>query len=199
MKQRTERDYKRVIANAFGSFGYLFCFLLWLWVSMLYLNIIKSATSFVSPQNSQTNVIYAPTVTILEPIGMIILAVIVVLMVGVTIYALVMVPKSIVKTSNKIVHKAAEAVAPVVIKAQHKQDTKGLRIKITARAVIGMKLSLILIPLLLTATSNLLEEQSISYQIALIVGCGLALLSAMSFGIQYILATFLRIKLSYLW
>ena len=137
--------------------------------------------------------------TVPDPVGTIILVVVVVVMVAITIYALISIPRSIVRTSNKLVHRTAETIAPLVIKAQHKQDTKRIRITITSRLALGIKAFLIVIPIALTAASRLLEKQPIDYQIAMIVGCGLACFSIMFFAAQYLLAKILHVKISDLW
>jgi hypothetical protein len=130
---------------------------------------------------------------------MVLLAVVVIVMVAITIYALISVPKSIIKTSNKMVHKTADTVTPLVIKAQHKQDTKTLRMKISSRLTFAIKVLLVLIPIALTAASGLLVDQPIDHSIAMIAGYGLASFSVVFFAVQYGLAKLLRVKLLELW
>jgi hypothetical protein len=200
MNQRTELSVKKGIINAFGSFGYLFCFLQWFWAIILYLSVIQTITLFISPSSGkQIEQSSGFTFTLPGPLGMVILAVVVTLMVIITIYALISIPRNIVKTSNNLVHKTAETIAPLVIKARHKKDTKRFRITITSRLTLVIKVLLILIPLMLTTMSILLEEQPIDYSIAKIVGYGLAGFSVAAFAIQYLLAGLLRVKMSDLW
>lgn len=191
---------KKNIANTFGSFGYLSGFLQWLWAVTLYLSVIQSTTSFIFPKSGeQAEHAPGPIFTLPDPVGVIIVVMMVIIMVGITIYALISVPRNIVKTSNQIVHKTAETMTPLVIRAQHKHDTKHTRIKITSGLMLVIKLLSILMPLILTAGSKFLDEQSIDYSIALIVGCGLASISVMLFVFQYLLAKLLRVKISDLW
>jgi hypothetical protein len=197
MKAEAKRRIKKSVVNTFGTLGYLFGFLQWLWAIVLYLSVIQSTTSFIN--NKDTTQIVEPatfSISMPGPLGVIILGVTIVVMVAITIYAIVAVPRSIVKVSNKVVHKAAESVAPMVIKAQHKKDTKRTRIQLTARLILVVKAALVITPLLITAASRLLEVQFIDYSIALIVGCGLASLSFILFALQYILGAVLRVKVT---
>jgi hypothetical protein len=199
MNQRTERSVKKNIANFFGSFGYLLCFLQWFWAIMLYFSVVQSVTLLVSSNASKP--IEQPHGSFALPgsLEIIILAIITTIMVILTIYALIKMPMGIVKTSNKIVHNTAETMAPIVIKAQHKKDTKKIHAKITARLTLVIKSLLVIVPILLTAASGLLEKQSLDYSISLIIGCSLACLVIIFFTIQYTLASLLHVKMSDLW
>lgn len=197
MKAEARHRIKKTVVNTFGSFGYLSGCMLWLWAVILYLSVIQSTSSFITEHsNSQTMEPTNLSISMPGPLGIIILAVTVVLMLGITIYAIIAVPRGIVKASNKIVHKTAESVAPAVIRAQHKKDTKRTRLRLTARLILVVKLLLIILPLLITFASKLLEIQFIDYGIAVIVGCGLAALSLLFFAFQYALSALFRIKLS---
>lgn len=201
MDQRTEpRSKRRTVANFFGGLGYLFCFLQWFWVVALYFSVVQSVILFVAP-SADTPVERSPTLTLEIPstVSMVIAAITVVVMVIVTVYVLAKMPIGIAKSSNKAVHRAAKTVAPVIIKAQHKKDTKKIRIKIEAEVMLLIKLLLVVIPIALTVGSGLLEQQSVSYSIALIIGGGLACLSVIQFAIQYGLAGALHVKLKDLW
>lgn len=200
MQQRKRYGAKKGIANFFGSLGYLFCTLQWLWAAMLYIGMLQSATWLV-PEAPDSKAEELPhfTFTLPSPLEMAIVVAVTVLMIALTAYALMKMPVGIVKTSNKIVHKTAETVAPAVIKAQHRKDTKKLRVYITSRLMLAVKLLLIVLPVASTAASGLLEKQSIDYSIAMVVGCGLAVFTVVFFAIQYALAGLLRVKMAELW
>jgi hypothetical protein len=201
MEQKTEHRAKRkAIANFFGGLGYFFCFLQWFWAVALYFSVIQSVILFVAP-SAESPVERSPVLAFELPsaVSMIILAITVVVMVIITVYVLVKMPIGIAKTGNKAVHQAAKTVTPVIIKAQHKKDTRRFREKIEAEVMLLIKLSLVVIPVVLAAVSGLLGQQSVSYSIALIVGGGLACLSVAPFIVQYGLAGVFRIKLKDLW
>ena len=200
MKQRTERNAKKNTANFFGSFGYLLCSLQWFWVVMLYFSVIQSMALLVSPHaGKQVEQPPGFTFALPGPLEAIILTIVAATMVGVTLYALIKIPMSIVKTGNKVVRTTAETVAPMVINVQHKKDTKKFHAKITSRLILAIKLLLIIIPLAFTMASGLLEKQSIDYSIAMIIGCGLACFSTVFFAVQYASARLLHVKISDLW
>lgn len=200
MEQKTKRNPKRGVANFFGALGYFFGFLQWFWVVLLYFSVIQSVTLFVSPSaDKPVTPPPIPAFTLPNSVEMIIVGITVVVMVAVTIYALIKIPMSIVKTSNKVVHKTAQTMTPIVIKAQHKKDTKKLRIKLTVRLILMLKLLLVIVPIGLTAASIWLDKQSVDYSIALVIGCGLACVSAIFFVLQYTVAGTLRVKLRELW
>lgn len=196
MKQKSGRNIKKGITNSFGSLGYFFCFLQWFWVIMLYFSVIQSVTLFVTP-TADKQIEQTPdfTFTLLGPLDAVIVAIVTGIMIVITIYVLIKIPISIVKNSNKVVRKTTETMAPIVIKSQHKKDTKKNRAMITPKLALIMKLLLVIIPIALTTTSGLLEKPSIDYSIAMIVGCGLACLSVMFFAIQYVSAGLLHIKI----
>lgn len=185
---------KKGIANTFGYVGYFFCFLQWLWVALLYFSVIQSAILFVSPDaNAPVRQTPSFAVSLPDPVTTTIVAIIVVVMIVVTIYALIRLPMNIAKNSNAIVHKASQAAVPLVMKAQHKKDTKKNRLALTPKIIMIFKLTLIVIPVILAVLSGLTPKLPIDYRIAAIMGYGLAGASALFFGVQYLIAKIFRI------
>lgn len=200
MKQKTKNTLKKNSVNSFGVAGYLFCLFQWFWAVMLYFSVIQSILSLVMP-NASTQVkpvpAFAPELP--DQVQWGILIAVTVFMIALTLYAVIKMPMYAIKASNQAVHKAAEAATPIVIRAQHKKDTKKRRIIMTPRLVVSIKALLVIVPAVLTAGTTLLERQPIDYPIAITIGLGLALLSIGSFTVQYILARPLRVKPSELW
>ena len=200
MKQKTKDTAKKNTVNLFGALGYLFCVLQWFWVTILYFSVIQTAITFTIPDTNQHAAqISVPQFTLPDPVMGWVLGSITAIMIAVTIYALVSMPAKTVKASSTIVYKAAQTMAPVAIKAQHKKDTRSLRAKITPRLVFFLKLLLIIIPTVLTFASGILQEHPIEYSIVTIIGCGLALFSLVSFTAQYVVSRLLRVKVQELW
>jgi hypothetical protein len=196
MERKTWRNVKRSVANFFGAFGYLFCSLQWFWAILLYSSAIQSVILLIAP-NADSHIEHPakPVFALPSSVEVIILAIVVVVMIIVTVYVLMKIPASIVKTGNNVVYKTAETITPLVVKVQHKKDTKKFRSKIAAELMPIIKLFLVVIPVGLTFGSSLVEKQSISYSIALIVGSGLACLSVIFFSVQYMLASVFHVKL----
>ena len=194
MKTKVKTAIKRGIVTCLGAFGYLFCSLQWLWVALLYFSVIQSAVLLVAPPAApsvaQTHMAALP-----GPIEMVIFAIITAIMIILTIYALVTMPSTIAKTGSKIVRETSEAITPVILRAQHKKETRTLRDKLTPRIVLFVKLLIITIPFVLTALSHLLTKPMISDSIAMTVGGWLALLSVFFFGVQYMAARILHIPM----
>jgi len=167
---------------------------------MLYFSVVQSIALLIAPgTRHQAEPSHGFTFTLPDTPKIIIAAVIITITIVMTIYLLVRIPMNIVKTGNKIVHKTAETMAPIVIKVQHKKDTKKLHARLTSKLILAIKLLLVVIPIALTAASGLLEKQSIDYPIAIVVGCGLAGFSVAFFAFQYVLAGLLRVKMPGLW
>ena len=200
MTRHSGSKLKRGIANTFGAFGYLFCSLQWFWVVMLYLTVVQSAVSWLTPPvNEQAPQLPRLTVALPNQVELVIIVVVVVVMVALTIYGLVKLPFSLAKAGRKTVHKTTEKVVPIVIKAQHKKDTKKQRKLLTVRIRLVMKLLLIFVPIVLTASSGILQELPIGHLVAVTIGGGIAAMSILMFAIQYLLAVWLRVTTSELW
>lgn len=200
MTRRSSLKFKRSIANLFGAFGYFFCSLQWFWVVMLHLTVIQSAVLWLSPPaNEHAQQLPRLTFTLPNQIELIIIVVVVVLMVALTVYGLVKLPFSIAKAGRETVHKATEKAVPIVMKAQHKKDTKKQRKLLTVRIRLILKLLLIFTPIVLTASSALLNELPIDYLVAITIGGGMAAMSILLFVVQYVLAGLLHVEMGDLW
>jgi len=201
MKRKAESSAKKNAVNFFGAFGYLFCLLQWFWAVMLYFSVVQSTTKFVAPEAGSGHIEQTSdfTLGLPDPLKWAVLIFVTVLMIAITAYVLIKMPMGIVKNSNKAVHKTAESVAPMIMRAQHKKITPKSRLKITARLILALKLLLVATPVILAVASGLLEKQFIDYSIATVVAYGVAALSAGAFAMQYVLAKLLRVPTQGLW
>lgn len=192
-------NFSEKFANFFGALGYLSCSLQWLWIIVLYFSWVKALVVIVSPANNQ--IVKTPAPVVFEPnIALTMLAgVIFVAMIALTIYFIYKIPATIINTGKKSLQRAASGVAPIVLQAQHKKETKKNLIKLTPKITIILKLMIIITPLILTFASYLVEKQMIEYSVALFAGIWLACSSILFFGIQYFIAGFLSVKPKNLW
>lgn len=197
MKSHTRTDLKRRIANAFGSIGYFFSFFAWFWALMLYFSLLKATVTLVAP-NADVPVVETPQVTVALPgwLEMTIVIAVTVIMLIVTLYALIKLPSKIAKVSSDVVHKTTATAAPIIIKSQHKKDTPKNRMRLTPMLILALKIVIVIIPLVASLASKLLDKQSIDYTIAIIIAYGIAGLSVLFFAIQYSLASAFRIKIT---
>lgn len=166
---------------------------------MLYLGAMQSMVSYVLPTPDDRTTYVVPSIAIPSQFEVGILVVVTIVMVLVTLYALAKIPMSVAKTGGKFVHKTTDALAPIVIKTQHKQDTQRNRMKVAPKVLIFIKLLLIAIPVVLAVLSELFGSLPIDHSIAVVVSCGMGGVSVLFFTIQYLLAATLRVPPLRLW
>lgn len=200
MDVRTKTNLKKNIANFFGAVGYFSCSLQWLWTIVLYFSLIEAFALFISP-NSNNHIIKYPIIVDSgsNTLQIIIVAAITIIMGVITVYILIKMPSVIAKTGKKIVHRTAENATPIVLRIQHKKDTKKGHRKLTLRLILIMKTLLILAPVMLSLASQFIEKQMITFSIAMYVSLGLACFSVIFFVFQYFVAAALSVKSSDLW
>lgn len=188
---------KKAIANIFGGFGYVFTCFLWLWATILYFGAIQSAVQFINTSTNQpaTSEPYFE-LAIPTPIATVAIVIITVIMVAITIYALIILPKNAVKISSNAVQKTAKKAAVFTIKMQHKQDTKQNRAALTPKIIIIIKVAAILLPLVATFASGLLDSSPLDYTVAIIISGVIAIVSTVFFLAQYGLAALLHVTLN---
>lgn len=190
MEKEIKISWKNRVANFFGVIGYIACFLQWSWAVIQYISTIMSF-SISAVDVEKNNQMTKPIIDLgtLPSSALTITSVIVIIfIITITIYAFSKTPSAIVSTGTKVVHKAAEATAPLIIKSSHKKDTKKFRLIITAKLVVVFKAALIIIPLIATVLSKFLDDQSFDYQIATLVALALTAISLLLFTLQYISA-----------
>lgn len=200
MKQSSTLKIKRNFTNFFGATGYLFCLLQWFWAVMLYFSVVQTVTTFVASDNPEpASNAHAAAFTLPDPVNWTIAIIVTIVMSAITVYALVKLPMKVVKASNRMVHRSAESVAPVIIRVQHKKPTEKQRMRITPKIILLIKLFLVVVPIGLTVASVLLEKQYVDYSIATAIGYGLAVLTIGAFAMQYLLFFLFRLTTRELW
>ena len=172
-------------SNFFGGLGYISVIGQWLWTIALVLPTLlenESFKQFILPDQSTT--VQSPVTPFDEnSIFMIVVAAAVtVVVLLVTIVVLIRLPIALVRTSQKTVTSAADAIVPTI--THHKPLSKKKRAVLTARIRLYIKFALSVIPLLplLFVTSSSIGLDS---SIALLIGAILAIGSLVWFSIQY--------------
>lgn len=196
----TKSNYKKNAANFFGAVGYLFCSFQWLWVMLLYFSLIKAFALFITP-SSDSNVIKSTELinSNSNTLPIIIVAVITIIMVAFTIYIIVKIPSTIIKTSKKIVHEVAEKVTPAILRLQNRKDTKKNHIKLSSGLILILKIVLITVPIILSFMSQFIEKQMIDFYIVMYISLWLGVFSLIFFVSQYFIARLLLITKQNLW
>lgn len=190
MNKTKQKSIAKVVSNIFGVFGYLICSMQWLWFVLLYFSLIDGASSFFISQNSNQSISNIQSTTNNSPdiFAVIFMGIIIVLMVALTVYCLIKIPLTIVKSGSKVVNETAENLAPIILNVQKKKDTKNRRFKLSVKLAIIVKSSLIILPLILSLSSKLLGKQMVPYEIAFYASIWLFGLSLASFVVQYLFA-----------
>ena len=201
MNKTNKVNLKTKISNLFGAFGYLSCSLQWLWAVLLYFSLINALFLFVKSNDAvevvdKAQVIASPSSDISV---LIFSAIIIVVMLVLTIYVIIRIPSTIVKTSKKVVNETAEGLTPLLLKVQHKKDTKKRHLKLSSRLIFVIKVTLIIAPLILSFLSRLLSQQMVDYFVAVVISLWLAGFSIVLFCLQYLLAKLFAIRMRDLW
>ena len=177
---------KRVlIVNTFGTFGYISCLLQWLFVTLIYLPLLlenDQLKGFLLP--AETKQVAPIAVSTPSPILIGLAIVVTIIMLIVTIVLIIRAPVSIARTGKAVTTKAAASIVPLVV--HHPLPASKKRI-LTNRLVKVIKLSLIVLPFLLTLASTLLTSP-LPQDVIIFVGAALAIGSLIWFSIQYLSA-----------
>lgn len=172
-------------------------FMQWLWLAVIYSNIILSAASYFLPKSDNSEPIKSAITAGSSQPGVFVMvfgALVTITMMVLAIYVIIKIPSTLAKTSKKVVHEAADNIAPIVLKFQKKPETKRRRIKLTFKLIVIMKSVLALLPLILTLFYHASDDQCLDYSIAIYISIWLAAISVVLFVIQYLLIYTLKVK-----
>ena len=138
----TSRRRNIIITHFFGVWGYLCCLCLWVWMTIVYAYpLIKNDQRFCSllgpsqpsPASQTTMDISLP-----QPLTVALSIIICVIVISLTVYILIMLPRTIGKTGAAVVKKTTDAIVPLAV--GHKKITKKQRRRINSRVTAGIKL-----------------------------------------------------------
>lgn len=198
MHKKTKFSWQEMAANFFGMFGYLNIVLQWLFLLIFSLPILQSLTPEPTEPVEQKIVVIVPQDTIQQPsvLAYIFIGFVVVAMIGLSLYVLLRIPLSIVKSSHRIVEESSEAVTPLVAKITHAQAPKKAERKIKQYVSLSIKCILAILPLLLLyILEPRLDFHGLSSGIIYIVAGVLAAISFVLFGTQYAIARFGSVRM----
>lgn len=192
----------QTVANFFGALGYTSVVMQWLWLcATLVIPFIASteAKQLFLP----TNPAERPTppaeasAALPEWLQLVFFVLAIVFTIGVVVYALVVIPRSIGKAGKAVTQKSA-AVVTQHVTHDRKKITKKQRRKLTEYITWSMKLGLLLVPALaaLIPTGGALGIDHIFVLLAALFFAGWSL--AM-FGVQYAIVKLRRIAPEFVW
>lgn len=200
MKKKTQVNIKRNIVNILGSFGYLSCCLQWLWATVLNLSFINWIALLVTPRIDDSSVKTVDVASSSPDMLSIIFAIATtVIMLIFTVYVLIKIPSTIIKTGKKVVHQTADGVTPLMLRAQNKKGTKKNRLKMSHSLIIVMKVIVVILPIILTLLSQYASLQMMDFYIAMYVCVCLFSFSVTFFGLQYVLSAIFEVNRQEIW
>lgn len=184
---------KLLLANAFGTLGYLSCLLLWAWTAILYLPIILANDQvkqlLIPPPAEETA---TPAISVApSPATLIFALVTTIVILAITVFALLRVPVAIAKTGKTITTKAADSAVPLVSRGKPLPEKEKRRL--TAQLTKLMKLLLVLLPIA-TLCLSMSIEFALSFELAILVASALAIAALFWFSLQYLLARALNLN-----
>lgn len=183
---------RALLANTFGTFGYITCILLWMWVAILYLPVIldnNQVKELLIPAGKQAAP--APAPVALSPVIIVFaLAVTVVIMV-VTVFVLLRLPVTIARTGKAVTTKAADSITPLVTHGRPLPPKEKRRL--TVQLIKLIKLLLVIIPVAAALFSTFVPL-ALPFGLIALVSAILAALAVFWFSAQYISADMLGVK-----
>ena len=191
------RRFALLVTHCCASVGYLFCLLLWVWcaIQLLYPYITRDKALWVIPEPHDQPEITLPQgmpsgADLPQPIAIALVAIITIVMIGCGLYMLVMLPRNIAKTGERVVKKTTKAVAPLATKS-HQPVSKKQRTIINARIAAGIKALACVVPVVILMIWP--GAAPLSQHVVRIVAVFCASVASLSFLLQYALARILGV------
>jgi hypothetical protein len=183
-----------VVANTFGTLGYISIIFQWLWsIIILAQPILSSDMGLLIPQH-EPSIAQTPAGPP-STFAVFIVVFLTILIFAFTLYVLWKLPATVGKKAGEATKHAAETLVPLVT-PHHKPTAKQRRI-ISHRLTLGIKWALILIPLIALAFSHPIDGLSIS--VIWIIGLFCAICSSLYLGLQQLLGKLWRIPPERIW
>lgn len=188
---------RTLLANTFGTFGYIFCILLWGWTGVVYLPTLlenDTVTRLLLPPESN-DVITPPVSTESSPVIAVVAIGVTIAVVILTIVVLLRAPITIAKTGKTVTMRAADSALPLITHGKPLPLAKKKRL--TVQLVKLVKLLIVLLPLF-ALLPGLIIELSLPFDIVILTSSVLALIAIFWFSLQYIIARLLAVEPSQL-
>ncbi len=191
----TSLSRRTVVANIFGTLGYLSIIMQWLWLVVIVAHpLLSSDFSFFLPDKSAQPVA-VPVASSPSPIVIGLVLFLTILIFAMTFYVIWKLPKKIGSQGAVATKRAATALIPVI--THHKKISKKRRMRLSYQVVLGIKLFLIIVPILgliFAQPINGLDARAIWT-----VGIFCGLFSLIYIGVQQLIAALLSVKTDDIW
>lgn len=180
------RSKKLIVVNTVGTLGYLFCLLQWLWAGLLYApllaqtGIVEQILPKQTPKPAPVEVAGGEPSLALLIIGVVITVFVIIL----TIVVLVRLPVAIGKTGKKVTQRTVSSVMPALTHHKKLPEKQQKRLHLTISFLFKTILAIIPIAVLLFVP---IETLPFSANVLWTVTVFLAAMTAVFFGLQYLL------------
>lgn len=179
--------------------GYVSILFQWMFTCMIYLSVASHYgwLQRIAPPSSETPALTPqpiPDGTTGLGFFELLTAIVVVVGIGaVMVYAVRHLPSTIIRGGDKLTHKPAQALAPVLLNHSHKPVTTKRRLQLTARLVVAIKGLLIVLPLLLLTPLYLFEYHPLESHVLWTVAAFGAITSIVWFTLEQLLGRLLGV------
>ena len=178
---------KRAIANIFGTLGYMSLIVQWLWAGLTLGFPLFASDEFrtVFLPEPTTPAEPAVSVSIPEPIAIMFMVLALIFAIGITIYMIVAVPRTIGRVGKKVTVKSAEKIVPYV--THHKHISKKRKKTLLERITWSVKLALLALPIL-ALLIPVSDDLGLAGEVVTGVGLLCAGFTLAWFGLQFLVA-----------
>lgn len=189
---------KQSLANVFGALGYISLLLQWVWTALVIGTPIVASDFFKNaflPKESSVPA-EALSMNVPEPIGIIFMFLAIIFAIGVTIYAVLAVPRNIARTGQRLTRSSAQVIIPHV--THHKHISEKRRKTLLERITWSIKIGLTILP---AAALGFRPDEMIGLSHGVIIGVGLfcAVATVLWFGLQFIVAKVAKLDSRQIW
>ena len=196
MVKKRDSLWQRRTVNVFAALAYLILAIQWMFAVVVYLPFIASLLPERTAEPSTTSV---PEPIFTAPnegsvLSFFIIALVMIIMIGLTVYILAKIPSTIARTGRKAVKNSSAAVTHAYAKVTHQKETKRLRLQLEHRVVVAIKIFLLAAPVALAYGVYLLPESELAPEMVIYLSAFLAQIVLLLFAAQYTLAYLFSIK-----
>lgn len=164
---------KHFVPNFIGGLAYLSCLVQWIWLLIIFLPgfvdnqtvkdlLVPSYSTETAPSVAKTSVTSPELSFIFLLIGLAIGLVVVAL----SVYGLLRIPKAVSKTGRSITHKPVEFAVPLILRK--KTVSQNIRLKLSRQMIFALKLLLTFLPTVLILPAQNIELVMSTQAIALV-------------------------------
>lgn len=185
------------LINLLGTLFYLSCLLQWTWAILPYIpGIVRLTEILQGPTNTPEPVqeVMAsgpPSLTLF-----IFSIAATVIIIGLTLYVLIKFPVTVAKSGQKITQNTSAHIVPII--THHAKLTPKKRQRLTARVIAYLKLTLCVIPIVLSGCAFFVKTD-LAYEIIMIIAAALGIVTLTLLGVQLLCAKWLQVKSDAIW